>query len=197
MTKLQVIQGGAQLLPLWLSFPASIDACCPSDQSTIGRVRVSPERALRAAAARRRQPAFELWSMILGDAPPINNVNYPGNQPHKLGLTKLVGAHACFHGLKRPVAADERGDSMLTFVLKPSFYYRFDNCYAGAMVCVARRLPVPEDLLFMAHVTMDQPISQTDQSMIGCLTHWGFVQRSGTNPRLPVDFETRFNGQHW
>lgn len=197
MADLKLIHGGARELPEWLTYPRSCDARSPFDKAASARVRINPERALLNAAANRRQPAFELWSLILGTAPPVPNVNHSCNAPADQGLTRLSDARACFHGLRRPVAESDHGDEMLTYILEPSYYYRFDTNHAAATVTIARRVPVPTGLLFLAHVRMDQPIGTGDPPMIGSVTHWGFAQRSNADPALPVDFDSRFNGRHW
>lgn len=197
MADLKLIPGGAAGLPVWLTYPHLCDVPSPRDRSVPAKVRVSAERAITSAAAQRRQPAFELWSIVFGTAPPVPNVAHPSNAPFEQGLSRLSDAHACFHGLKRPVAESDQGDEMLTYVLAPSHYYRFDTNHAAAMVTIARRVAVPAELLFLAHVRVDHPVGVGDPPMIGVVTHWGFAERSRTDPLLPVDFDTRFNGRHW
>jgi|ERR1700730_3167628 len=131
------------------------------------------------------------------EPPPVPNVNWKKNFPVEAGLTRLSEAHACFKGLQRPLAEDDDGSSVLAYILKPHFYYIFDSDYDGAMVCVARKLTVADDLVFAAYVRLNEPCRSAGASPKGVLTHWGFVEADACHPELPVNCESRYEERLW
>jgi hypothetical protein len=65
------------------------------------------------------------------------------------------------------------------------------------MVCLARRLPVEDDLVFVAYARLDQPCASEPGAVLGALTHWGFFESDGSDRDLPVGFAARFVKRHW
>jgi len=193
---LKIVQGGATVASPWLNFPAMIDAPSPFNKKLSCSFRISREDTLKAVRAGRRQPAFQLWSVVIGKPPPVPNVDAK-NFPAGAGLTKLSEAHACFKGLNRPLAEDDDGSSVLAYVLKPRFFYVFDSDYEGAMVCVARKEAVSDDLVFAAYVRLDEPCRNAGASPKGVLTHWGFVEADTSHPELPVNHGSRYEKRLW
>jgi hypothetical protein len=194
---LMIVQGGATVASPWLDFPATIGAPSPFDKTCLCSFRIGREDTLKAARAGRRQPAFQLWSVVIGKAPPVPNVTWHKNFPSDAGLTRLGEAHACFKGLQRPLAEDDDGSSVLAYILKPRFYYAFDSGYDGAMVCVARKLVAADDLVFAAYIRLDEPCGGAGISPKGVLTHWGFVEADANDPELPVNYRSRYEKRLW
>jgi hypothetical protein len=191
---LTVVQGSAgPAAPAWLDFPQTIRARSPSDKNEFCRFRLSREDATRAALAYRRQPIWEMWSIIIGEPPPVPNVKSWGiNVPAEEGLTALIEAHACFRGIKRAIAEDDNGENVITFILKPRFFYE----YRPGLVCVAAKLAVPVGLVFAAHARLDVP-ADTDSSTMGVVTHGAFVETDKNEPLLPEDHSDRYIERLW
>jgi hypothetical protein len=185
---LEVIRGDWVSAPDWLDFPDTIRARSPESRSIPCRVRISRADTYKAADARRRQPAYDLWGVLLGKPPPV---------PHDIpdaaeNLTTLFDAHACFRGLKRPIAEDSVGGTWLAYVLKPRFMFAF---VPTASPTVMEKRAVPPDLVFVAYVRLDEP--SVGNPTKGVLTHWHFVETEGWNHHLPLDFENRYVERLW
>jgi hypothetical protein len=173
----------------WLKFPQDVIAPAPHNRMETCRFRVSTEDAYEAARYGRRQPAFELWSVILGKQPPVPGV-VRRNRPATGELLSLMDAHALFRGIERPIADDDDGGNVLAYILKPQVFYEYDP----NMVSVAVKTKVPDGLLFIAHARLD---SVPGSAVGGAVTHWGFVEADPTNAMLPVDFACRYRTQLW
>ena len=115
---LNVLQGGWVSSPDWLDFPAALAARSPYNEAAHCAFRVSRDDQFKRATNRRRQPAFDFWSVLAGKVPPV-----PGLVGSSDGLMTLVDAHACFIGLKRPLAEDQGGDNIVAYILKPKHFY--------------------------------------------------------------------------
>ena len=122
---------------------------------------------MKLARAGRRQPIFELWSIIIGAPPPVLGVHHR-NKPLEGELTCLAEAHALFQGIERPFADDDRGENVLSYVLKRRFSYENDP----DMVSVACKVSVSDDLVFVAHVRPEPNGGQ----FTGTVTHWEFAE---------------------
>ncbi|WP_143149196.1 hypothetical protein [Hyphomicrobium sp. CS1BSMeth3] len=192
--QLQLIEGSGWELSPWIDLPPTIAAKSPFDPSAACCHRVSGHDVRRAAENGRRQPAFEFWSVICGQAPPVNNVfSAAGRVEAEAGLISLSEAHACFKGIKRPLGEDDDGADYVVYVLRPRFFYR----YVPSMVCVAEKVEVPGDLLFTAYARLDHPPDGGATLLIGTLTHWDFVEADANDPRLPVSFGNRYSERLW
>jgi hypothetical protein len=189
----QVIRGKAASSPVWLDFPATIVALSPFGKSQTCRFRLSREDATKAALARRLQPIWEVWSVVIGEPPPVPNVRVWGvNVPADEGLTTLVEAHACFRGINRALAEDDNGDDVIAFVLKPRFFYE----HATNLVCAAAKRATPEGLVFVVHARLDVPC-ESDVATIGVVTHGGFVASDPADPLLPEHHSSRYKTRLW
>lgn len=192
MKKLASIEGGSQPLPEWLRFPSVVLAKSPYDQDVTCRFRVSATDCHRGLLSNRRQPAFELWSAVMGLPPPVLGVGASKNYPPAAGLSSLRQAHACFEGLKRPIGNQDGGDGVVVYVTKPSCAYRYRPSPTGT----AEKFSVPEDVVFLTCVKLDVPYEPNAMAS-GVVTHWLFSEADPNGPDLPVEFETRFARRLW
>lgn len=184
----RLIQGDWVASPDWLTLPQTIRARSPDDRARHCRVRVNQEDVTKAAVHRRRQPAYDFWSILNGKAPPV---------PHRLGdadagLTTLFDAHALFKGVRRPIAEDPDGDNFLAYVLKPKWFFVYEP---KPPLCMTFKDAVADDLVFVAYVRLDAP---ADTNLIkGVLTHWHFVEADPRDPRMPINCDERYVSRLW
>lgn len=184
---LNVIQGDWVAAPNWLDFPTTIEARSPFlglDRCTL---RISRADTTKAAGLRRRIPAYVLWSCLFGKPPPVPQVEGTDEE-----LSRLLDAHACFRGIRRPCAEDETGEDIVAYILKPrwAFTYR-----AMPPILFAEKVEVPQDLVLVACAKLDNPSRQNGS--VGVLTHWHFVNADKRNSMLPRDHKSRYSMRLW
>ncbi len=147
----------------------------------------------------RRQPILDLWWHVYGELPPIHGA---GRYSSILRDSEqgLHSASACFRGIMRPVAEDDRGLDYATFVTKPATGFR----YQPSMSCLIEPYAIPKDLVFLIYAQLDFPEGRAYQAKIGnrpvtngVVTHWQLVECDPENPSLPVDYKTRFRRRLW
>lgn len=189
---LNVIQGAWVAAPNWLDFPSTVVARSPFRREQACAFRIAKEDAVKAAKARRREAAFNLWSVILGEPPRVPLVE-PFNAAAAVGLSRLDDAHACFEGLRRPCAEDTTSERMVAYILKPRFFYE----YRPHPACVAYKAEVPADLVFAAYVKLDVPCGASGHPVKGVLTHWQFVEANDSDPLLPREANSRYDRRLW
>lgn len=187
--RLTVISGDARPSSRWLDFPQSVVARSPFDKLDACLLRVSRADVVKAATQGRRQPAFDFWSVIAGQPPPVNNVR------PVLPLMRLDEAHACFRGIKRPLAEDNDGHEVVAYVSKPLKFYYYD--VRMAMSSLASPGEVPNDLVFISYARLDAQREPEGSGYVGVLTHWAFVECAPDDNMLPVDHETRYMRRLW
>lgn len=129
-----------------------------------------------------------LWGALLGQAPPV---------PHRIdnadeNLTRLLDAHACFQGIKRPCAEDPHGENIVAYVLKPRWAFGYE---ARPPLLLTRKIAVPDDVVLVACAKLDKPTRQN--GTIGVLTHWHFVPADKRNAMLPKDHKSRYSERLW
>ena len=176
----------------WLRFPTSVRAPSPFDRLTPCALEISHNDTRKAARAGRRQPAFDLWSMILGRAPPVpgvdaRNASLPG------ALISIADAHACFRGIERPLAEDDDGGDVVAYALRPQFFYQYDP----NMVSVALKVPAPRDVVFVVYARLFDANKVVASAQIGVITHWDFVEADRADPKLPVHYSSRYRNRLW
>lgn len=198
--RFQVIDGGAQRAPPSLALRPQVIARSPFDRSEAITFRLSKLEIQKRAAARRAQPVFEAWSVVIGEPPPVNNISKWDERLRLCPLVSLADAIACFRGVKRPVAEDDTGWDTLAYVIRPEWYF----AYQPSLACVAELTKVPADLVFVTYVRLDQPFgeqnarySRTEAS--GVITHWHFVEgeADSSGQLLPVGHPMRYRTRLW
>ena len=143
---------------------------------------------MKAARNCRRQPIFDLWSMVIGQPPPVPGVQDSGEE-----LTCLTDAHACFRGIQRPRAEDNDGSNVIIYVLRPSVFYVHDP----NMRTVAQLRELPRNLVFTVFVRMDEPFA-LGAGDTGIVTHWQFVEAEIVGSIfLPQNAGTRYEERLW
>lgn len=179
----------------WLLLPRSIPGPSPEDRTRLIEFRLPVADVSKALRAGRRQPLMQLWSVVIGEPPPVPNVeNWSGNVPARDGLTNLSAAHACFRGIERPLAEDNFGEDVYVFVLKPEAYYAYEPHKA----CVAHKERVAAGLVFVVYARLDQHGGNgAAQINGGAITHWHFVEADAADPALPRDHGTRYRKRCW
>jgi hypothetical protein len=175
----------------WLDFPATVTAPSPEDRAVPCEFILGSADAVTMARIGRRQPVFDMWSMILGLEPPVGG-SAGRNRKIAGDLTELADAHALFKGINRPLAEDDDGADVLAYVLKPEFMYENDS----NMVSVALKVAVPQDVVFVVYVRLDKA-NDGPKAARGTVTHWHFVEADPAYPDLPVDFSSRYRTQLW
>lgn len=184
---LKVVKGDWVQSPEWLTFPNMIGAPSPEDPSRKVLYRIALHDVVKAAENRRRQPAYQLWSVLLGQKPPVP---CQGDDPAGK-LTDLMSAHACFKGLNRPNGDDDDSAECLAYVLKPSHFYEYD--FRPPLVLSSLRQVEP-DIVFVAYAKLDVP---SEGSIRGVLTHWEFVYAAQDMPDLPENWSNRYQTRLW
>jgi hypothetical protein len=183
-----VVQGQWVGSPKWLTFPQTLFARSPHDPNQLCELRVSRGDLFKGAVGRRRQPAYQLWSVLLGKAPPVPH----GVEDAEDGLSTLLDAHACFRGIRRPAAEDDDGSQFVAYALKPTAFFSYEFL---APLVFSSKHPVPPDLVFLAFARLDEP---SDGATIkGVLTHWDFVDADERDPMMPADYDSRFHELLW
>ena len=176
----------------WLRFPDFVHAPSPFDRNVLCRLKISHNDTRKAARVGRRQPAFDLWSIILGNPPPVpgagaRNDFIPGP------LTWIAEAHACFRGIQRPLSEDNDGRDVVAYILRPRFFYEYDP----NMVSVALKVPVPRDVVFAVYTRLINAGDVAVGDPIGVITHWGFVEADNANSKLPVKYAPGYRTRLW
>jgi hypothetical protein len=196
----RVIDGGAQKLPAWQDLPSTVLGRSPFSREQLCRYRFAQHDLRKDAQQKKYQPFFSAWSLVLGRLPPVPNASRLGSQLQSCPLTSLEDAHACFRGVKRPIADDNHGFDVFAFITKPKFYAK----YAPGMVCQVALAPVPSDLVFVTYVRIDHNAggrkrlrSEPGARLTGIVTHWGLVEACPLNPDLPIDHEERYRTRVW
>jgi|TARA_A100001391_G_scaffold72136_3_gene46017 hypothetical protein len=194
--RFQIIEGGAKAPSDWLDFPKVVIGRAVDDPHRVVAYRIATEDARAAASTGRRQKAFELWSAVIGVPPPVPNI---ARHLPLGGLTSFAKAHACFQGLKRPVADDKHGFDSFAFIIEPGIIFTT----TADMVCCAEPMMVPRDLLLAVYVRLDYPhgrpngFNGSEPASVGIVTHWEFLERSPDDTSLPIDHAERYRRRRW
>lgn len=190
---LSLISTSPSIQPAWLDFPDSIVLRSPSNRNHQRKFGIDSSYAVNAARDRRRQPAFDLWSQVIGVPPQVPNVQRQEHGPVQAGLISVRDAHACFAGVKRPINDDNNGDAMLAYATAPTYYFE----YEPDLVTVAKKKPMPEGLLFLTYVKLAKPYVHGEPIPDGVITHWGLVEADTNHNLLPREHEKRFLERLW
>jgi hypothetical protein len=197
---LRLIEGGATPLPQWQNPPQTIIGRSHLDRTAPAIFRISKNSVARMESVRRRQPLFDLWTAICGEVPPVNNSSKLKDNLAYSQLQTLKDAYACFQGLKRAAGSDVHGFDFLAYISKPRWGVRF----IPSLSCSNEWFAVPEDLVFVTYVRLDQPVEgrygtalTKGQTVKGMITHWQYVEYDPLNQNLPIDSEERYRRRLW
>lgn len=199
--KLLLLEGGGRQSSRWLDLPRVVLARHFSNPKEVVSYRLSTVDVRKLHAASRRQPVFDLWSVVVGEPPPIDNISYAISRAPNHSLLSLSDAHACFRGIRRPIGLDERGWDVVAYVSKPKWF--FASC--PHLVCQAEAALVPSDLVFVTYVILDWPteasnaraVARQRPSAHGVIVRGEFVEADPIEPELPVDFRERYRKRQW
>lgn len=194
---LTVINGGGRKPSAWIDLPPVIVCASPSNRSEIKAYRLSGLNARKALEHGNRQPLLDIWSLMLGRIPPVNNaLTKWGTEDVLSGLKPLSGAHACFRGIKRPMGDDDQGFDVLAYITKPRVMFK----YEPNLSCSIKPVCIADDLVCVTYVRIDYPdIVRRPQSLgvsKGVITHCEIVEADGTG-YLPIDSEERYRRKMW
>lgn len=197
--RLRLIEGGGAKPAEWLSPPSTVVGKSPFDRSAIMAYRVAAGDLRQHLKTGRRQPILDLWWHVYGELPPLTGANRYSSIAAQSGYG-LHSAYACFRGLMRPVAEDDRGHDYVAFVTKPKVGFR----YEPSMNCQIEPYSLPDDVVFLIYAHLDFPEGRAYQSKRGqrpvtngVVTHWQLVESDPEDSLLPVDHKRRFRRQLW
>jgi hypothetical protein len=130
--------------------------------------------------------------MVVGKPPPVPGVQARNDQrPDE--LISVTHAHACFRGIERPFAEDDDGSNVVAYILRPHVFYQYDP----NMVSVALKQPVPRDVVFVVYARLRDQMEIEKSDEVGVITHWGFVEVDSAEPKLPVNYASRYGVRLW
>lgn len=176
----------------WLAFP-NIGAPSPQDPNRHLNYAVSDTFIERNASNHRNTPILQMWTHVLGQLPPINNISKVSNSGLVPTLQTLNDAVACFEGINRPHDNENNGQSVLVYILTPTVSIQFEP----NMVCQARSIEVPPMTVLTVQVRPAASLQAVDQGINGIVTRLEFVLADEADPRLPKAFGTRYTRMFW
>jgi hypothetical protein len=176
----------------WLSFP-EVSAPSGLSRNVKHRYIVAPEFVERNAGISRNTPILQLWTHVVGQLPPINNISRLAGATPTPTLTTLLKAVGCFQGLKRPHDDEHDGDSVLIYVLNPLVTI----AYHADMVCLAKAVTVPKNTVLTVQVRPKHPLLTAESQLNGVVTRLEFVSSDASDPTMPVDHGTRYARLLW
>ncbi|EJC78986.1 hypothetical protein Rleg4DRAFT_0567 [Rhizobium leguminosarum bv. trifolii WSM2297] len=194
-----VIDGGGHKPSAWIEVPQTVICPSPANRSDATTFRIASSSARKALELGHRQPLLDLWSLVIGQIPPVYNALIKwGSGEVRNALRSMSSAHACFRGIKRPVGDDDQGYDVYAYVTKPSVLFK----YAPSMGCVIELAKIPPDLVCVIYVRMDYPYGRHTPRNKGApisrgvVTHWELVEADESG-LLPVDHQHRYRRQMW
>ena len=193
-----IIEGGGQPKPRLLRLPSTVVGPSPFRQDALLGYRLAEGDVRKALENRRRQPVFDLWSLVIGKLPPVNNISKHAWLSGRLASQSLASAHASFRGVRRPVGDDKNGFDYVVFITHPTVHFR----YVASMVCVAEPVDLPTGVLLATYVRLDFPEGRPTDSrksvaVGGVVTHWEFVEAASDDATLPVHSGERYRKRLW
>ena len=176
----------------WLTFP---DVSAPSglDRKVTHRYLISPEFVERNASISRNTPILQIWTHIVGQLPPINNINRLAGAVPTPTIGTLGNSVGCFQGIKRPHDDEHDGDSVLIYILNPLVTI----AYQADMVCLAKAVTVPKNTVLTVQVRPKHPLLTAESQLNGVVTRLEFVSSDVLDPTMPVDHGTRYARLLW
>lgn len=193
--QLTVIEGGGEAGPKLLRLPPLVLGPSPFARSLRINYRLAVGDVRRALGEHRRQPVLDLWSLVLGQLPPVANISRYSDLEAQLKAQAIENAHAAFRGVRRPVGDDPHGFDHVVFITSPRVHFR----YEPDMVCMVKPEEIPDDVVLATYVQLDFPegrpsAAKTKVPVGGVITHWELVERDG---EVPVRSKERYRKQLW
>lgn len=176
----------------WLDLP-NVTAPSGDDRSQTVKLRISDNFVARNAFISRRTPIFQLWTHVVGELPPINNIGRVASGKPAPSIMTLHDSVACFEGLKRPHDAEPDGASVRIYVLRPEVSVE----YFADMACVARAIIVPKNSVLTVQVCPIDPLHKDSRDINGTVTRLEFVFSEGELSNLPADSKNRYARRLW
>lgn len=117
----------------------------------------------------------------------------------------LVGAHALYRGLRRPLIEYGRDSDFYAYTMNPprSYIYPIQDRNKGLGPVAVEK---PKDSVFVTYVdfaqeTLDRHMADMqlndDSDVRGVIPWWEWVPASGEEPFLPEDYGTRYGEEVW
>jgi hypothetical protein len=181
---LRLIEGGGERSPSLLEVPSAVIGRSPFDKERLAGFRIATHDVRKALLNNRRQPALDLWSCVIGNAPPQAGVE---QLPKGVQLLGLASATACFR-------------DVFAYVHKPQYTYQ----YVPSMSRCIIPLKLPVDVVFVTYMKLDYPEGRPygkdafrKTPVQGIVTHWDFVEADSLDPTLPTQFGSRYRQRMW
>lgn len=183
----------------WLRLP-TVTAPHPDDRSKMVSLAVSEEMTYKLAAINRLTAIFQLWTHVVGELPPINNIRRLEIGLVKPSVTTLVDSVACFRGVKRPYDKEPDGASVLVYVLNPTVSIDHEP----SMVCLAKAVKMPTNVALTVQVRPADALQGHEQvvqpgatQLFGIVTRIEPVPGDGGSPILPKRPNERYIQRLW
>jgi hypothetical protein len=192
----------------WLDLPP-VQAPDPDDRTKLVNYTISEDYVDTLAGGARLTPIFQLWTHVVGELPPINNVSRLLHRTVIPTLMTLAQSVACFRGVKRPYDDEPDGRSVLVYVLNPTVTVARDV----GLVCLAKAVMVPSNSCLTVQVKpkaalqgrqtplnsgVTRSFGLADAEIIhGTIMRVEFVPGNGESPILPAKHEGRYQERLW
>lgn len=168
--------------------PFSVKSPFPGEDFREVAISANNERMRQLAGTRRPVQLFEAYYNVCGLVPNVNNIGYHEQdirfQDNWGGIRR---AHVIFKGIKRPCKNSGNDEDIFVYVTKPKFRYR----YEPGMVCVAKRVEAPDNVLFVALVSF--PPGQD----VGEVLNWEWVETDPDGSQKPIGYADRYDQEVW
>jgi hypothetical protein len=177
----------------WLNLPV-VRAPSATNRTKIVQYAISEQFIGRNSTVVRLSPIFQVWTHVIGELPPINNIQRVTRGTLTPTLTTLADSVALFRGVRRPYDDEEQGESVLVYVLNPEVTIAHETDLA----CLAKASLVPTDTCLTVQVK-PKSLQIQGESVEGLVTRLEFVSggREGDSPILPLRHSDRYLERLW
>jgi hypothetical protein len=176
----------------WLK-PPVVTAPDPVDRSKTINLAFSDEFFAKHSGVFRRSPIFQIWTHVVGQLPPINNISRLMRGELVPTISTLADSVACFQGVKRPYIDEENGDSVVVYVLNP----RVTIDYEPDLACPAKGVRLARTTVATVQVRPTKSLQISGVNIWGTVTRLEFVRGEGGEPNLPVKHSDRYVQRLW
>lgn len=176
----------------WAKFPILL-APSPDNQAETVKLMVCPELISMCLQKNHRTPVYQCWAHLVATVPPVPNARLVPELAD-VSLTTLRDAHACFHGVKRPMGDDHDGGQIFVYLLRVDVTVEF-----------SARLPVPcpapkrldDDLVLAVLVKREPGLQRGGEAIWGSVLKVELVETDRANPKMPIDSADRYRERKW